>query len=636
MKEIFKKGGYKSQLTKWYIGIFTVVVIGFTYVIYLNMSRQIWDKFNYGISQLAEEMLEELSELRDDLNDEDFDDSVIIEDFIKELDNDEFGPIIWTRELREKFKSDIEQEFIDESIDHFLPTGGVVQIRNLISENWIYQSPEIEQYGFQFNIPQEKLWGYMPFEEKGNNLLLKRGIGYSGVRYSNNFFVGVMPESDDYQNDNHILQKIVLTLYHMVESIERKADSLYVEDEEFLVQMIKNIDADGYIYIHENDTILWATKNMRKNEIYIPTRAETSDIIALPREVIPKEYFFDISDNRNRHYRQYTLIYDLIPTFLYKVDIAIPTEKIEADTNLLLVAFSFGAVLLISIVWIGGNFINKRALQPVDEIIKSVNDITSSNLEKRLPVPQIENEIMRLVRTFNGLLTRLAESFKMQKTFIADASHELRTPLSILLSDIETALQNPQDKSKLNGSLNNAVKEIERMARIVDDLNLLAIKDSGNVNLNMQLLRLDDILITTISRCQAFAGSKKIKLTIKQIEIFEITGDEELLIRALSNLVFNAINYSEENTEVELSIFKKNGYASLSVTDHGMGISQHDQARIFDRFFRVDASRSRDTGGSGLGLAIAKWIVELHGGEIKVISELNKGSTFQIQLPLKH
>jgi two-component system sensor histidine kinase SenX3 len=152
----------------------------------------------------------------------------------------------------------------------------------------------------------------------------------------------------------------------------------------------------------------------------------------------------------------------------------------------------------------------------------------------------------------------------------------------------------------------------------------------------MQPLRLDDILITTVSRCQAFAGSKKIKLAIKQIEIFEFTGDEELLIRALSNLVFNAINYSEENTEVELSIFKKNEYVSLSVTDHGMGISQHDQARIFDRFFRVDSSRSRDTGGSGLGLAIAKWIVELHGGEIKVISELNKGSTFQIQLPLKH
>jgi len=388
-------------------------------------------------------------------------------------------------------------------------------------------------------MPPSKSWGYLPFENKRNNGSLKRGIGYSGVYIQKNFFVGIIPDSDEYQDNEQIKQKILMTLYHLSQSIERKADSLYVEDKDLLLQMTKNINADGYIYIYENDKILWTTKNINKNEIYIPSRSEISDIIVLPREAIPKEYFFDISDNRNRHYRQYTLIYDLIPTFLYKVDIAIPTDTIEAELNLLLFIFSLGAFLLIVFVWTGGYFINKRALQPVDEIINSVNDITSSNLENRLPVPKIENEIMRLVRTFNGLLTRLEESFKMQKTFIADASHELRTPLSIILSDIETALQNLHNKSKLSGSLNNAVKEIERMARIVDDLNLLATKDSGNINLNIQPLRLDDILITTVSRCQMLAGTKKIKLNIKKIEIFEFVGDEELLIRAFSNLVFN-------------------------------------------------------------------------------------------------
>jgi signal transduction histidine kinase len=223
----------------------------------------------------------------------------------------------------------------------------------------------------------------------------------------------------------------------------------------------------------------------------------------------------------------------------------------------------------------------------------------------------------------------------MQKTFIADASHELRTPLSIILSDIETALQNFNNRSKSSDSLKNAVREIDRMARIVDDLQLLARTDSGQLNVDMKRIRLDEILMTTVSRCQVLAGTKEIKLNIKNIEIYECFGDEELLIRAFSNLVYNAIKYSEESSEVDLSIFKRDKCACFSVTDHGIGISADNQAKIFDRFFRIDTSRSRETGGSGLGLAIAKWIIEIHSGKINVISKPGKGSTFEIELPLE-
>jgi heavy metal sensor kinase len=297
--------------------------------------------------------------------------------------------------------------------------------------------------------------------------------------------------------------------------------------------------------------------------------------------------------------------------------------------------FTLGALILIGIVWAGGFILMRRALQPVDEIIRSVNEITSTNLDKRLPIPKLENEIMRLVRTFNELLDRLAKSFRMQKTFIADASHELRTPLSIMLSDIETALKNLENPAKTKETLNNSVLEIERMARIVDDLHLLARNDLGQINVNKKDIRLDDVLMATVSRCQVLASKKKIKIEINRIDIIEYYGDEELLIRAFSNLIYNAIKYSDENAKVELNLYKKESLAYFSVIDQGLGIPEKDVAKIFDRFYRVDSSRSRETGGSGLGLSIAKWICEIHSGTIKVFSKMGKGSTFTIELPIK-
>jgi heavy metal sensor kinase len=635
MRQIFTQKGYKSGLTKWYIGLFTIVVIGFTSVIYLHIRNQAWDKFNYGISQLGEEMLEELSELRDDLDDEDFDSSVLISDFVKELDPDEFGPVKWTPDLLEEFKSGIEQELIDESIDNHLQDIGFVQIQNMISKELIYQSPEIQDYKIEFVEPVTKLWGYQPFESEIEGGSLLKGIGYSGVRITKNYFVGLIPESDDDLNVTNKLQNIKLTIYHIAEAIERKADSLYVEDKQFMLKMINDINAWVYIYIYEEDRILWATKEINKSEIYIPSHEDLSDIIVLPREIIPKEYFYDIRDVHDRYYRQYMLIYDLIPTYLYKMDLAVPTDSIRNDLNLLLLNFILGAALIIGIVWIGGFILTRRALQPVDEVIRSVNEITSTNLDKRLPIPKLENEIMRLVRTFNQLLDRLAGSFRMQKSFIADSSHELRTPLSIILSDIETALKNLENTSKIKESLNNSVTEIDRMARIVDDLHLLGMSDSGQINVNKQEIRLDDVLMASVSRCQVLARKKEIILNIEKVDVIEYFGDEELLIRALSNLIYNAIKYSNDKAKVQIDLYKKDLVAYFSVSDQGIGISDENQTKIFDRFYRVDSSRSRETGGSGLGLAIAKWIIEIHSGTINVVSKPEKGSTFTIELPLE-
>ena len=634
MMRRIKKQGYRSWLTKWYIGFFTIVVIGFTSVIFIHMSNQVWDKFNYGVSQLGEEMLEEISELRDDLDDDKFDSSVLINGTVVDLDVDKFAPIVWTPTLLEEFGSGVVREMIDESVDNHLKDVGFVQIKNLVSGQEIYRSPEIQEYNIIFEKPQPKLWGYLPFEFKtktGDNV---KGIGYSGVRITKNYFVGLIPRSDDYLHDQKTAQRLALTAYEITEAIARHGDSLYIVNQEDLYDLIDRVDVWAYLYIYEEDRILWATKDVNKSDVYIPFEDHESEIIVLPREIIPKEYFYDISDQAGRDYRQYTLIYDIIPTYLYKIDLAVPTDSIQKSLFWLAIYFAVGAILLIAIVWAGGNILMRKALRPVDEIIRSVDEITSKNLDKRLPVPKLGNEINRLVKTFNELLDRLSKSFQMQKAFIADASHELRTPLSIIIADVETALKNMDDKSPSKKVLHNSISEIERMARIVDDLNMLAKTDSGQITINKQNIRLDEILMATVSRSQGLAQKKKIKLEIKHIDIVEYLGDEELLIRALSNLVFNALKYSDDNAVVELSLAKHENSACFAVTDYGIGIEKELQGKIFDRFYRIDSSRSRSTGGSGLGLAIARLIVEIHTGKISVNSIPEKGSTFTIELPL--
>ncbi len=500
----------------------------------------------------------------------------------------------------------------------------------------IYQSPEIKNYNINFKQPQYKQWGYRPFEHKTSNNGIIKGMGYSGVRITKNYFVGLVVDSDLIPQDQYSYQRIALAIYEIAESIDRQADSLSVEDEDKLIKILKNLNAWAYIYIYEEDRILWATKDIRKADIFIPSHEYDSEIIVTPREILPKEYFYDIYDDQDRDYRQYTLIDDLIPTYLYKVDLAIPTQSIRKSLNYLAFNFSLGGLLLICIVWAGGYFLMRRALRPVDDVIRSVNDITSKNLDKRLPLPNLDNEIQRLVQTFNELLDRLARSFQMQKVFIADASHELRTPLSIILSDIEMASKTLDDNTEAGKYLNNSVLEIERMAKIVDDLHLLAKTDSGRLIVNKKSIRLDEVLMATVSRCQTLASKKHIKLDISKVDIVEYYGDEELLIRALSNLVYNAIKYSDDDSEVTLSLYVKEKVAYFSIKDQGIGIANQYHAKIFDRFYRVDSSRSRETGGSGLGLAIAKWVCDVHEGSISVVSEPEKGSTFSINLPLNN
>jgi heavy metal sensor kinase len=299
----------------------------------------------------------------------------------------------------------------------------------------------------------------------------------------------------------------------------------------------------------------------------------------------------------------------------------------------------------------GGQFLANKALKPVDQITQTARMITSKNLNQRIKSLRVKDEISRLIETFNEMISRLDRSFSQVKQFSTDASHELKTPLTILKGEVEVTLRKERTPQEYEQILKSNLEEINRMSQIVEDLLLLSKADSGELRLNKEDMNLTEILNEVVAQVKILAQSKNLRIeTSNHHEVIRMFGDPLRIRELFLNLIENGIKYTEEGGSIHIHLtkdaFLQDGtsaggpkgeqvkFARIIVSDTGMGISKEDQERIFDRFFRVDKARSRGQGGSGLGLSICKWIVEAHRGEINVESELGKGSSFIIKLPI--
>lgn len=230
------------------------------------------------------------------------------------------------------------------------------------------------------------------------------------------------------------------------------------------------------------------------------------------------------------------------------------------------------------------------------------------------------------------------QSYKQIQQFTADAAHELRTPLAATQATVESARSLPQlDEQEVQDILDTIGRQNRRLIQLVADLLLLARLEQQAVPQRYQLCCLNDIVSDLIEEFAALAISKSVTLTcsLRVPNPLNVIGDEEQLYRLVSNLIVNAIQYTAAGGEVTLILDRSDDRALIHVQDTGIGIALEEQTQIFDRFYRVNSDRSRNTGGSGLGLAIAKAIVQAHQGSIQVQSELGKGSAFTIRLPLE-
>jgi two-component system OmpR family sensor kinase len=286
----------------------------------------------------------------------------------------------------------------------------------------------------------------------------------------------------------------------------------------------------------------------------------------------------------------------------------------------------------------GGYFLAKKSLAPVVAMSTQAGKISASNLHERLKIRNESDELGHLAKSFNELLDRLDASFEQQHRFMADASHELRTPVAILRGEAEVSLsRDARSQDEYRESLAIVQAEAGRLSQIVEDLFTLARADAGQYHLVKREFYLDELVAEAAHSARALALEKEIALLCETSEECPFFGDEGLLRRMVMNLVSNAIKYTPRGGGVSVASRTDGGRYVLTVSDSGPGIPTELQARIFDRFFRVDTARSRengDQGGAGLGLSIARWIAEAHGGSLELTRSDARGSAFSAFLPI--
>jgi heavy metal sensor kinase len=283
---------------------------------------------------------------------------------------------------------------------------------------------------------------------------------------------------------------------------------------------------------------------------------------------------------------------------------------------------------------LGGLYLAHKALAPVDDVTQRARKITAENLDQSIPPRDVDDEIGRLINTMNDMIRRLHNSFAVMRQFSSDASHELRTPLTIMRGEIELALRSDKSPEEYRRVLASTLEEIVRLKSIIDNLLLLGKADQGVVELQLEEVHLDELIRDLHGDSEVLAEPKNITVELKKAEPLTVVGDRGRLRQLFLNIVDNAIKYTPDGGHVAISVEQQNGTAVVAVEDTGIGIPPQDLDRIFERFYRVDKARSRELGGTGLGLSIAKWIAEVHRGSISVQSELNKGSTFTVRLPI--
>jgi heavy metal sensor kinase len=283
---------------------------------------------------------------------------------------------------------------------------------------------------------------------------------------------------------------------------------------------------------------------------------------------------------------------------------------------------------------LGGWVLARRSLSPIGYIASKAQRITSNSLNERLATRGTDDEMDHLIRTINEMIARLESSFKRIAEFTADASHELKTPICALRGEAEVLLSKKRPFEEYQEGLAHFIERFDHLNRMINDLILLSKFDSSQVELKMVSLRLDLLVQDIGNLFKILAEQKGIDLQMDRIQEVTIMGDKVRLQQLFTNLIDNAIKYTPEGS-IRITVEKDGGNAVVQVRDTGIGIPQGEQEKIFKRFYRVDKSRSKEGGGVGLGLSITEWIVHAHRGKIGVESEIGKGSTFTVYLPVQ-
>jgi heavy metal sensor kinase len=277
-------------------------------------------------------------------------------------------------------------------------------------------------------------------------------------------------------------------------------------------------------------------------------------------------------------------------------------------------AAALGVAVLVAAlgVW----WFTRKALQPLQEVASAAEQIDARALSRRLPEPRTQDEVGRLVQVLNHSFDRLERGFEQATRFSSDASHELKTPLTIMRGEIESALKEEVNNPQIQSLLDSLLAETQCLCDIVEKLLLLSRADAGTLTLTKGILDFSVICHEFVEDAEILARPKRITMESEISPDVEVLGDESYLRRVLLNLLDNAIKYNVVGGSLSISLKKSDGLAVLRIANLGPGIPKEHEARVFERFYRADPSRSSDISGSGLGLSICREIVAAHGGQM--------------------
>jgi heavy metal sensor kinase len=318
----------------------------------------------------------------------------------------------------------------------------------------------------------------------------------------------------------------------------------------------------------------------------------------------------------------------------YAVEMGVSADDAVQTLHLFASSLLMFAPLLLIVAAGVGYWMSRRALAPVDALVRTARRISGANLSSRLEKLETGDELQRLSDTLNEMLGRIEASFLRVTQFTADASHELRTPVSLIRTEAELALRRSRDEAEYRESLRHILEESERTTLLIEQLLELARADSERGSVDLHALDLRETLRNVAEGWQQVAVLRDLAFssTISG-ETTYVLGDQSLLRRLADILLDNAFKYTPSSGSVRLVLEHSGEKVVVTVQDSGVGIAKEEQGKIFERFYRLDKSRNRAQGGAGLGLAIARWIVAQHHGSISVESTPGQGSIFRVELP---
>lgn len=318
-------------------------------------------------------------------------------------------------------------------------------------------------------------------------------------------------------------------------------------------------------------------------------------------------------------------------TFL--IETGAPYNLILGELKSIFFAFALGIPVFLAVAIVGGHILVRSSLRPITAISDQAERISSTNISERLPVVNTGDEVERLSHSLNRMVDRLDDAIQHVSRFSADVSHELRTPLTILRGEMEELIGQANHRRETLETIGNAMEEIDRLSRIVDQLLTISRLDAGQAGVERNLLNLGQLAMATAEQMVLLADEKFVSIRYSINPQVIVAGDPLRLKQVLVNLLDNAIKYTPEGGHIELAVGIEGNRARLSVLDDGIGIPEEALPHIFERFYRADKARTRATGGTGLGLSIIKSIVAAHDGTVTIQSAVGGGTEVLVELP---